>query len=266
LFVRAAVTGVGDDRPVPELGLGDEEGATALVAALRALLTAREPEGAVVVLARFVVALGGGLSSDAEAPDVIPLDLAFGTGGVLFPVAESLSVARMRLEQLLPRLVEDARGIVARIRNERELTEAAARDALTGVLSRRQLLRALASAQPGDAVVVIDVDGFKQVNDEHGHRQGDAVLEALGRVLLRSVRGDDMVGRYGGDEMVLLLRGMSTEAAQRRVVELRDRWDRARPSPVTLSAGVAAVDEGGWPVALQRADAAMYADKQRNAS
>jgi hypothetical protein len=137
MFVRVAVEAADDDRPVPELGLGDEIGAVALAAALRALLGAREVEDVVVALARFVVTLGGGLTADAESREALPFDLSFGTGGVLFPLAESLSVERMRLEQLLPRLLEDARDMAARLRHERELARAATSDALTGLLSRR---------------------------------------------------------------------------------------------------------------------------------
>jgi diguanylate cyclase (GGDEF)-like protein len=155
--------------------------------------------------------------------------------------------------------------MAARLRHERELARAATSDALTGLLSRRQLLRALAAAEPGDTVVLLDVDGFKEVNDRYGHDRGDAVLEALGRTLVTAVRDHDVVGRYGGDEIVLLLRAASPEAAERRVQELRDLWTRVRPAAVSLSAGVAAVTADGWRSALREADAAMYADKRRRA-
>ena len=145
----------------------------------------------------------------------------------------------------------------------------ARRDALTGLLNRRafdeHLDEALASAAP-DApvgVVLLDVDGFKQVNDTDGHAEGDEVLATIARVFLRTVRANEHVFRIGGDEFAVVIAG-DTEAGVRageRILRAAKLQRRGRSLP-TLSGGVAhSAGAQQKEELLARADAALYAAK-----
>ena len=119
------------------------------------------------------------------------------------------------------------------------LNRAAHRDELTGTGNRRHADALLDSLRPNDALLIVDLDHFKSVNDNLGHRAGDEVLQALGSYLLSYVRGSDDVARYGGDEFVVLARGAGTEAratAERLLLglagfgQLDDDLHRCRPA------------------------------------
>lgn len=114
-------------------------------------------------------------------------------------------------------------------RNDRliaELERLAAVDPLTGLMTRRVLDSATASAlggagtDGGTALLLIDLDRFKQVNDEHGHPAGDAVLQQLSALLLRANRRSDLVSRMGGDEFAVLLPGCSLKFAKGRAEQI----------------------------------------------
>ena len=83
---------------------------------------------------------------------------------------------------------------------------------------------------------MIDLDHFKAINDSLGHREGDKVLRLFGHTLAATVRAADQVGRYGGEEFVVIL---PENGAERFLARLRIEWMRARPYPVTFSAGLA---------------------------
>ncbi len=149
-------------------------------------------------------------------------------------------------------------------------------DPLTGLPNRRMLNSAVSSAinqrRPDELVSVymLDLDGFKQVNDEFGHDTGDALLVEVARRLQASLRSSDMVSRLGGDEFLVLSSGMKTEA---QVRELAEKLVKALADPIvvaghtcqvglTIGYGIAP-DDGLDPLTLiQRADAAMYAGKK----
>ena len=158
-----------------------------------------------------------------------------------------------------------------------ELETHAERDALTGVLNRRGFERELARAHSyferyggNAALIYLDLDGFKPVNDQHGHVAGDAMLVAITKVLIEAVRASDAVARLGGDEFAVLLWNLSAHAAQkkavaleRQIAETRVDWDGG-PLAVGASAGVAELtpDRNAGEI-LARADAAMYARKRQ---
>jgi diguanylate cyclase (GGDEF)-like protein len=161
------------------------------------------------------------------------------------------------------------------VRLERDLAlRAATVDALTGVNSRSYVmerLRASLAATPTPAplvVALLDLDHFKRVNDRLGHGSGDAVLRHFGAQLQALVRRDDVAGRLGGEEFVLLLPGIDVDSACSVVARLLQAVRDARPLAehpdfgYTCSAGVAASQPGDTPEALlKRADQALYAAK-----
>nr|WP_239521651.1 GGDEF domain-containing protein [Geodermatophilus sabuli] len=157
------------------------------------------------------------------------------------------------------------------------LQEQASRDALTGLVNRRVFDEALADtlgdrAAGGTALVLIDVDAFKAINDSHGHPVGDDVLVHLAGVLRDQIRAEDAVlSRLGGDELAVLLRGCSTEVAARRAAQLLDAV-RATPLPLadgsllalSISLGVAHQAHAGASLRAlySAADAALYEAKR----
>lgn len=143
-------------------------------------------------------------------------------------------------------------------------------DALTSVLNRKALDRALNQLEHDDSeqsLVFLDVDHFKTINDGYGHAVGDRVLAALGRLLRDHVRPNDVVGRYGGEEFVVVLRGATPEAARRVADRIRQSISGCTiaglPRRVTVSAGVAPRTAGeSISELIGRADLALYAAKR----
>ena len=175
-------------------------------------------------------------------------------------------------------------------RNDRliaQLERQAAVDPLTGLLTRRVLDTAVNSALDGageaggTALLVMDVDKFKTINDVHGHPAGDAVLQQLAAILLGLSRNGDLVSRLGGDEIAVLLPGCPLEVAVRRAEAIlravrTSAFDVSRHTaagnqdarillPVTLSIGVAhlAAQAGDLRSLYAAADGALY-DAKRN--
>jgi diguanylate cyclase (GGDEF)-like protein len=159
--------------------------------------------------------------------------------------------------------------------NER-LRDLAVRDELTGLYNRRFLMdalpRELARARREKvslAIAIMDIDHFKQFNDQHGHQAGDAMLKALGMFLRARIRKEDLACRYGGEEFVLILTGadennamMRAEALRREFAEFGVGWKK-HTLRATLSIGVACYpDHGGDETrVLHCADQALYAAK-----
>lgn len=141
-------------------------------------------------------------------------------------------------------------------------------DSLTGLLNRHALEHVLPEHPDGEgdvAVVMLDVDHFKEVNDRHGHAVGDRVLVELARALRAGVRLEDHVVRYGGEEFLLVLPGASSAIAldtAERVRAAVTSTVRASGERISVSAGVAARHPGESRDALiARADQALYAAK-----
>jgi diguanylate cyclase (GGDEF)-like protein len=171
--------------------------------------------------------------------------------------------------------------LLARVRGrldrQRLLRDQAERDSLTGLLLRGPVVDALhaklSDAQRKSSVVsvaIIDLDGFKYVNDTYGHLAGDRVLVTVGRLLATRFRGEDVRGRWGGEEFIVGFPGEPCEVAEGLVLrvlrELRDirfEGDQGQPFTITFSAGVAAFPDAGLTVEslLKAADRHLYTAK-----
>jgi len=155
--------------------------------------------------------------------------------------------AEMVLANLaLSRKIEEVQSLQAALR------EQATHDALTGLFNRRHLndtlpsMLALALREKLPlAVVVVDLDHFKAVNDQHGHHAGDLLLSGFGHLLREQLRSSDQAYRYGGEEFCLLMPGTSAEAARSKVEQVLHLWrqqvfelDTGRLQGLGFSAGV----------------------------
>ena len=192
-----------------------------------------------------------------------------------------------RVEELLARV-----AVAIRLKRERDLLQESAEelrrraeaasemsmtDALTGLLNRYGLRRALQRelsearryARPLSCLL-LDIDFFKVINDTHGHAAGDAALVQTARVLTETVRGSDVVCRYGGEEFLVLVPETDAQGAHalaekiRLAVSAKLFGDGGLGFPLTLSAGVAELRPGeSGNDMIARADLALYQAKQR---
>jgi diguanylate cyclase (GGDEF)-like protein len=136
------------------------------------------------------------------------------------------------------------------------------------LLNRRALFDRFSQAPlAGAAVVLVDLDHFKSINDTHGHDAGDLVLRHFADLVRNLVRPEDSAARIGGEEFVLLLAASSSERARDVAERLRMAFASRMTElagisvKATVSVGVALVDERGFEVALSEADAALYRAK-----
>ena len=145
-------------------------------------------------------------------------------------------------------------------------------DPLTGVGNYRKLHERLHAATAADpqrfALLTLDVDRFKEINETHGHLEGDRLLQEVGRVLVENVRGTDVVARQGGDEFSVLVPDSTEEGAAmlaRRIEEALATIEAADHAPVRASIGVAVFPEDGATPddLLEKADLDLRIIKER---
>jgi diguanylate cyclase len=168
-------------------------------------------------------------------------------------------------------------------RTERQLRDSRRRlrwlaniDSLTHVPNRRHFnelaARVIAADAPGSAALVLfDVDHFKQVNDHHGHAAGDRALRLVARSVQEVLRTNDVPGRHGGDEFVLLLRSANTSeamaVANRIVARVQAQAHQAELPTISLSFGIVHLHRNeALDDALRRADQALYEAKRQGRS
>lgn len=177
-----------------------------------------------------------------------------------------------QIEYLLCTLVYPLRNAL----HYRDAIAAAHRDPLTGIGNRAALENSLAREvslaqrhQQPLALMVIDIDWFKKVNDRHGHAIGDAVLRSVARVIAAELRGDDLLFRFGGEEFVVLLRGTRPEGARVVAERIRSTVESAtcacegKDIQVTVSIGIASLGDENGDHLFDRADHALYEAKQQ---
>jgi diguanylate cyclase (GGDEF)-like protein len=178
-----------------------------------------------------------------------------------------------RLAAEIERLREELRRAEVRVE---ALEKTAHEDPLTGLLNRRGFERAFHRAAAylkryggSAALLYLDFDRFKPINDEFGHAAGDAVLQEVSRMLLGSVRASDIVARLGGDEIALVLWNLDAARMQAKMRALEILVEKTafevggKKLAVGVSVGgVILQPEENLASALSRADAAMYARKK----
>ncbi|EZI27508.1 MULTISPECIES: GGDEF domain-containing protein [Pseudomonas] len=212
----------------------------------------------------------------------------------LFYVAKALSVlipgtlidlAAFKGEIIQISLVEGAMAIMLialsmtgseRYRREQQIARLAARDPLTALYNRRaldlrapRLLAQVSPAQPG-ALLLIDIDHFKSVNDLHGHTAGDRLLIALSEMIRAVVPQGALAARLGGDEFVILLNPASTQQIVELGSSLREQFQQlaaqtfATPQSVTLSIGANLFDQppSSLAVLIEQGDTTLYESKR----
>jgi len=155
---------------------------------------------------------------------------------------------------------------------QERLRRSVERDPVTDVLSRRAIIERieaallLAHAASPVALFFVDLDGFKNVNDTHGHREGDRLLGAVGAALLKAMRADDAVGRFGGDEFLVLAPVHDAAGAMALARHLLQALANSTEGPeVSASIGfaLAPTDAASALKLIQRADDAMYTAKRQ---
>ncbi|PWU45170.1 GGDEF domain-containing protein [Micromonospora globispora] len=183
------------------------------------------------------------------------------TGGVLLVAEERLLRPDPTTVNLMELLAGQAWTCLDRLRTLARLREQASSDPLTGLRHTGPFGQRIASATPGrTALLAIDVDGFKDVNDTYGHQAGDRLLVGLARALESALRHGDELYRIGGDEFVAVIEVNRPQEAVRIAERLTEA---ARRTGRTISVGVALPQPGESPeLTLRRADQALYAVKR----
>ncbi|MBB5225545.1 GGDEF domain-containing protein [Treponema ruminis] len=155
--------------------------------------------------------------------------------------------------------------------NEKSLLKKAEYDSLTGILNRRafdQICRSSSEKKQQLALLLIDMDNFKYINDNYGHAGGDTALQELARILSETFRTDDYVARIGGDEFVVILPNCSRSASniiKQKILNVNEKLLNIKDNikPVSVSVGVAFSDEGFTDDLFKKADKALYIVKEK---
>nr|MBF0223496.1 GGDEF domain-containing protein [Desulfobulbaceae bacterium] len=189
--------------------------------------------------------------------------------GVIFANA----LERQKEERDKERLIEELQE------TQEELLTLSIRDQLTGLFNRRHmeesLKREVSRAKRHEsslAIIMLDVDHFKNINDMYGHMAGDVVLQKIGEFLLEHSRGEDVVCRFGGEEFVLIMPGATKESGEKRANELcvairedvQISYRKTTLPPITVSIGVSVYPDHGKSSdeMIFEADIALYKAKE----
>ena len=210
------------------------------------------------------------LQAQADVLRAVLGQLKATTNGRLLAANEQLVLAALHAEFLAETAISDL-GTLARATQRDPLTDTPNRALMIDRMERA--LEMAARRQSHLAVLFVDIDRFKPINDRHGHQVGDEVLQEVARRLGTAVRSSDTVSRHGGDEFLVLLSEVSCAAD---VAQLCEKLLEAVARPcqvgalsleVTVSLGVALYPEDGLDrlTLVGRADAAMYRAKRRGA-
>ncbi|MDU0356161.1 diguanylate cyclase [Paraglaciecola aquimarina] len=167
--------------------------------------------------------------------------------------------------------------IVSRLKRGKTIKYLHSRDSLTGLLNHGQIMEAANNAlQQGErrgsstVIAMIDLDHFKLVNDRYGHAAGDKVIIGLAQLLLQHMRQTDYIGRYGGEEFLIVFPDASIDAIERKINRIRDILSTLQFKHgdsnicVTLSGGIASSDNFDSMASISAAaDKALYSAKEK---
>ncbi|HEX2675701.1 MAG TPA: GGDEF domain-containing protein [Polyangiales bacterium] len=222
---------------------------------------------AMLAATAYVVLLGLEATHVLHYAPALP-DAVEPPGAIRFFSGLTVVISIVATTRFVSQLISALREANTRLRDQSQ------RDELTGLYNRRYLHSRLGSElarvhRGGKLMVLmVDLDGFKRVNDEEGHEAGDKMLQAVAAALLKATRRSDVVARYGGDEFVVLLPDTGPEGCQAvaaRVVDhARDVGRATFPAiPVTASVGIAEarVDDDAASL-VRRADEGVYSAKR----
>jgi diguanylate cyclase (GGDEF)-like protein len=176
-----------------------------------------------------------------STPATIGFDAATDVNSVRLLAFIGALIGMLVLLRLALLFVERDELDVAKRAAQHALKQMAYHDGLTQLANRRALYDAMAAATEAPegeatALLFIDLDGFKQVNDVHGHVAGDAVLTEVGARIRKAVRGDDFAARHGGDEFVVLLRGLPIDRVEQLAEQTAARITEALALPIKTAA------------------------------
>lgn len=202
-----------------------------------------------------------------------------GVGALLEGVIAVTKSVREENQKLERRLVETSTEVASLRTNIEHIQQEAMQDPLTGVKNRKSfdtaIVKLVRGAREGGqplALIMADVDYFKQFNDKWGHQTGDQVLRLVAEVMSANTKGQDLLARYGGEEFAILLPGTTLENAvmladrMRRAIEsrrLKKRRTNEDLGVITMSMGVALLSDTDMVESLiERADAGLYEAKR----
>lgn len=209
-----------------------------------------------------IAAISYPLSKSLESSKLIHLQALYEGYPLNSRDAERLDVLSQLLESLLLKHL-----------TEKEFQREIYIDHLTKVYNRKFLNKRLACITPGTALAFFDLDKFKNINDQFGHEIGDKVLVIFAKTVMRSIRPNDIFGRWGGEEFVLVLQNVEDREHLFQIVDrIRQNVEQIEPESVgvinrriTVSIGVVIYSRGSHIDAIKNADKAMYeAKKERN--
>jgi diguanylate cyclase len=193
--------------------------------------------------------------------------------------ARKAQYARDNITRLKKKIVDMEQKAQKISRQAKQFEKAAMKDGLTGLFSRgafdlkfREAIYECKEKKKSFALIMFDVDKFKSINDTLGHIAGDKVLKKVAECLEETFRKDDVIARYGGDEFVAFIWGVTDEMAKERVIDFKKNLKKrhfvshkAGEINLTVSAGISVFTEGDTAeTVMERADKAMYSAKQRN--
>ncbi|NVK57049.1 MAG: diguanylate cyclase [Alteromonadaceae bacterium] len=193
---------------------------------------------------------------------------------IKIPSIEMLQERNTQLEAVRSELEQMNKTLEEKVKQRTlELEMQANTDAVTGIASRYAIIERLQQCYSSFqryrrmfSILMIDIDHFKQVNDNHGHQIGDDVLHELAQCIFNNIRGSDTVGRYGGEEFLVILpesdADKSFELAERIRAEIA-QLRLANEIRVTASVGISTITEGtNCDILISQADKALYAAKK----